>query len=231
MKKADIIKKNIEITKKQIKKSVTQDLLLVQSIHSIDEINKAINILLKRLREWYELYFPEFSKLKEDNETFVAEVSTFSRSDLMKKSKIRTTMGADLETEDINAIKSLAEKINKLYKLRESQQNYLDKLAAKIVPKTTAVVGSNIAARLIAIAGCIKNLAMMPASTIQVLGAEKAFFRHLRTGTKMPKYGIILQHPLFERTPKKEHGKIARKLASKISISIKEDYFKNVKNV
>ncbi|RLI16433.1 C/D box methylation guide ribonucleoprotein complex aNOP56 subunit, partial [Candidatus Bathyarchaeota archaeon] len=112
-----------------------------------------------------------------------------------------------------------------LYKLRESLEAYLDKAMEEVAHNTKALVGSLLGARLIAIAGGLTNLAKRPASTIQVLGAEKALFRSLKTGTRPPKHGIIFQHTFLHEAKKWQRGKIARALAGKIAIAARTDAF------
>jgi len=95
----------------------------------------------------------------------------------------------------------------------------------KIAPNTSNVVGPLIGARLLSLAGGIDRLAMLPASTIQVLGAEKALFRFKKEGGKPPKHGVIFQHPLINKAPRSIRGKVARVLAAKIATAAKADFF------
>jgi nucleolar protein 56 len=88
------------------------------------------------------------------------------------------------------------------------------------------LTGINIGAKMIAKAGSIEKMAFMPASTIQLLGAEEALFRHIKTGARPPKYGILLQHILVAKAKRPDKGKVAKALADKISIAIKVDFFK-----
>ena len=91
----------------------------------------------------------------------------------------------------------------------------------------TAITGVSIGAKLLEHAGSLKRLAEMPASTIQLLGAEKALFRHIKNKKNLcPKYGLLHEHPFITQSKKKSHGKIARALADKIAIAVKVDYFK-----
>lgn len=225
---SDFYKKNLLITKKRLKKSVKNDLLIIQTISSIEEQNRVINILAKRLREWYELYNPEFSKQVTDHENFVNKIIKKNKKELLREIKLdeEKTMGADLPKEDLDIIVDLAREVDRLYKLKERQTRYLERLMKKTCPNVNEVSGSLIGAKLISLAGSLEKLSELPSSTIQLLGAEKALFRHLRTGAKVPKHGILFQHPLISKTKKRMHGKVARALADKISIATKVDYFK-----
>ena len=96
----------------------------------------------------------------------------------------------------------------------------------KIAPNITAIAGPTIGARLLAKAGGLEKLARLPASTIQVLGAEKALFRALRKGTKPPKHGILFQHPWVHGTPRWQRGKIARVIAAKLALAARIDLYR-----
>ncbi len=213
------------ITKDKISKSVNEDNLIIQATDNITEIDRVNNTLIKRLREWYSLYFPELDNRIEDNETFVKLVNN-NKDKLMKELKVKISMGAFLKKEDVNQILELANEIHSLYKLREKHEKYLEKILQKYCKNLNYLAGTLIAAKLIAQAGSLRKLVLFPASTIQVLGAEKALFRHIKTGARSPKYGIIIQHPLIQNAKKENKGKAARTLADKLSIAAKLDYFK-----
>lgn len=215
----DLFKKNLEQTKQRLRESVKFDTLLVQAINNIDELNKSTNLLAKRLREWFELYNPEFSKDVPDNEKF-AELVTRKQD---KKEK--GSMGAELPENDLRQMRSLAAELNNLYKLKENETGYVEELMQKNCPNMEKVAGALIGAKLIEIAGSLERLAKMPASTVQMLGAEKALFRHIKTGAKAPKYGVIFAHPFISEA-KIDRGKRARALADKISVASKVDFFK-----
>jgi len=212
-------KKNLFLTKKAIKESVSDDLLVVQTINNITELDRIINTLTKRLREWYEFYNPELSKKINDNKKFSELV--------LKEKKQKDSIGSELSKENLNPLVELSKEINSLYKFKDSQLKYLENLMRKICPNMVAITGVSIGAKLLEHAGSLKKLTEMPASTIQLLGAEKALFRHIKNKKNLPpKYGILHEHPLISKAKKKVHGKIARTLADKISIAIKVDYFK-----
>jgi nucleolar protein 56 len=223
-----IHKNNLLITKQKIKDSVKPDLLIVQTINNIDELSKIINTLAKRLREWYEFYNPEFSKSVQDHEKFCELILEKNKKQLLEQVKLKESesMGAELAKKDLDSILLLAGQINNLFEYKEKQTKYLEDLMKRICPNLLAITGSLIGAKLLAIAGNLKKLMSFPASTIQLLGAEKALFRHIRTGAKPPKFGVLMQHPLITNANKENKGKIARALADKISIAVKIDYFK-----
>jgi nucleolar protein 56 len=150
-----------------------------------------------------------FSKEKAENMATVAEKS----------------MGADMAEQDLAEIQALSKNVLELYELRKNMENYVDKTMEEVAPNTKAVAGALLGARLIAIAGSLQNLAMRPASTIQVLGAEKALFRSLKTGARPPKHGLIFQHALLHDAKRWQRGKIARVIAGKLAIAARSDAF------
>lgn len=233
----------LELTRRKLRKEAAKrDLLAVQSIRAIDDIDKTINLYMARLREWYSIHFPELDELVKEHEeyaTLVYEINHrnnytinrivglgFSR-ELAEKiaSSAKSSIGADLSDFDIEYIRTLASIILELYNLRRTLENYVDAVMKEVAPNVTALVGPKLGARLMSMAGGLEALARLPASTIQVLGAEKALFRALRTGGKPPKHGIIFQYPQLHRSPKWQRGKIARALAAKLAIAAKIDYF------
>ncbi|MBI4438443.1 hypothetical protein HY640_00760 [Candidatus Woesearchaeota archaeon] len=220
--------KLIWITKLKVRNSTGKDLLIMQASSAIEDLNKAANLLAKRLREWYELHNPEYSQSVEDHEKFCELITSRQRSELLKSIGLSEdkSMGAELKQNDIKAILTLAQELKTLYNTREEQKQYLEGLMKQECPNTQAVAGSLIGAKLITIAGSLKRLSELPASTIQVLGAEKALFRHIKTGARPPKFGVIHSHPLIQNTRKEQQGKTARILADKIAIAAKVDYFK-----
>ena len=226
----DFSSRNIKITKSSLKESVKSDLLIIQAISAIGDIDKAVNLLVKRLREWYSYYNPESSYAFEDHEKFVNLITKKTKSQLLKELNVneKEAIGADMEEKDVSAIMLLASQLNNFYKLRKHYEDYLKELEKEACPNFMEIAGVTIAAKLIAHAGSMKRLVQMPASTIQILGAEKALFRHMRNKKRNlpPKYGLIHEHQLIQKSEKGMQAKAARALADKLSIAIKIDYFK-----
>jgi len=212
-------------TKKEISKSITRDQLIIQFIMLLDDLNKIINLLIERYREIYNFYLPEISQMIEDHEKFLKTVVGKKREELMKEFEIDVTMGGEFKDKDIEFINRIGEIILNLYKLRDSLKDYIEDLMNEVCPNLAKVATPTIGARLIALAGGLRELAMLPSSTIQVLGAEKALFKHLTKGTPPPKHGVIFNHPFIQKLPKKQRGAMARTLASKIAIAAKVDAF------
>ncbi|MBI4738966.1 hypothetical protein HY772_05395 [Candidatus Woesearchaeota archaeon] len=219
-------------TKQKIAQSVRRDALIVQAINEVDELDTVMNMLVKRLREWYGLHNPEFEHAIDDHQRFVQTIMDDDRTSLLKKIKVdeRYAMGAPFAKEDIEALMRCAKKIASLYELRADLISYVENVMEKECPNVLEMCGTSIGAKLLSIAGGLERLSRMPASTIQLLGAEKALFRHLRNRSYLPpKYGVIIQHPLVAKVKKNDKGKAARALADKIAIAAKVDFFKGKK--
>jgi len=233
----------MEIAKFKVKRAVEKkDLIIAQAIQTLDDLDKTLNLFMSRVREWYGVHFPELDRLLDKHETYARLVlnlgskENFTSERLEKeglpKSKAeqvanaaQTSMGADLAETDLKQIQALCKNVLSLYELRQTLENYIDAAMEEMAPNTKAITGSLLGARLIALAGGLTNLAKMPASTLQVLGAEKALFRSLKTGTRPPKHGIIFQHTLLHEAKKWQRGKIARALAGKLAIAVRTDVF------
>ena len=222
----EFYEKNLELTKKGIKDSVNEDNLIIQTISNVNELDKTCNLLTKRLREWYSLYLPELSENISSHERFVELVVEKSKDKLMSEIKTKSTMGADLAKPDVDEMLLLAKQINELYELRKKHEDYLKKVMKKYCPNFLELAGTTIGAKLLELGKSLKHLAMLPASTIQLLGAEKALFRHIKTGAKSPKYGVIINHPIVQDAKREDKGKAARVLADKLSLCARLDYFK-----
>jgi nucleolar protein 56 len=222
--------------------SAKPDLQVIQSIQALDEVDRAINIFNSRLREWYGLHFPELSDILSEPEQYIDFILTVGHRDRVKdfvselklaEKKVKVILeasekskGAEIREEDLSRVRMLAKEVKDLYALRRSLQRHIETTMSKIAPNLTAIAGATIGARLIAKAGGLEKLARLPASTIQVLGAEKALFRALRTGGPPPKHGIIFQHKLVHSAPPWQRGKVARSLAAKIALAARVDVYR-----
>lgn len=227
----NVKKLNLLLTKTQLKNAVNEDHLIIQTINTLDDLTKITNGLCKRLREWYALYLPEASERITINETFVKLILTKKKEQLVKDLAIDQTMGADLLDKDVQPLFTLAREIQAVYDLKQKLEDYLTQLLLHYMPNIQEVAGTMIAAQLLRHAGSLQRLSEMPSSTVQLLGAEDALFKHLRQKAKCPKHGLIVNHPLLANAKAKERGKRSRELAGALSIAAKVDYFKGDKNI
>ena len=219
------------------------DLHLVQAIQALDDTDKYLNITATRASEWYGLHFPELTQMTQDNVALckliseVGERESFSKENLSGRGftdkKVEAILtardrskGGSISEGDLGRVKALASLASQLGSLRDGLNGYVESQMKKVAPNVSEVAGATIGARLMAKAGGLDRLAVLPASTIQILGAEKALFRALRTGARPPKHGILFQHQAVHMAPKWQRGKIARTLANKIAIAARVDYYR-----
>jgi nucleolar protein 56 len=233
---------NFILTRHKLRTEAAQrDSLIIQSIGLLDDIDKFTNILIGRVREWYSIHFPELDHLVPDHEIYIKLImalgqrSEFTKEAIMKAAGLSeeesekiaeaaaNSLGAQFDEIDLSSLRRTCKEILELHDLRKEIADYIDGLMSQIAPNLRAVVGSAIGARLIAIAGGLQELSRMPASTIQVLGAEKALFRALKKKGSPPKHGVIFQYPEVRGAPKKLRGKIARALSGKVAIAARVD--------
>ncbi|MCX6814396.1 MAG: hypothetical protein NTY20_01970 [Candidatus Aenigmarchaeota archaeon] len=218
-------KVNIELTKTKTRE-MKKDKIVIQAIGMLDELDRVINVFVERLREWYGLYFPEAERAIQSHEKFAEIVSKGKRENLSEFQNLASkSAGMDFSEEDISQMQDFAERVLGLFEVKKSLTKYVEKTAGETMPNFSAVAGPLLGARLLSIAGSLDKLSMMPSSTIQLLGAEKALFRHLKGEGKAPKYGILFGHPLIQQAPKEHKGKVARLVAAKLSLAARLDRF------
>lgn len=206
------------LTKEGVRKSSEKkDKLIVESVRALDEVDQVLNVLCERLREWYSYSRPDLDKKIQDNHTYAKTVYQGVAE--------RDSMGAPLDTRDEGTVSEFARTIVDLFEEKKKLETYITEETQKIAPNLSSLLGSILSARLMSSIGGLEELARLPSSTIQVLGAEKALFRHLRTGARPPKHGLIFQHPLVNKAPRKLRGKISRSLAAKIAILSRVDCY------
>ena len=219
---------NIHMTKQEMRKE-KKDVILMRSIAVVDELDRTMNTLSELLREWYGLYFPEAEKLIKDHERIAKIISEEGIREKITDKKVKKyagiTAGMPFSEADLKAVRTYASEVYGIYETREKIAEYIKKEARKSFPNLSAVAGPLIACRLLSLAGGLEKLARLPSSTIQLLGAEKALFRHLKTKDKPPKFGVIFAHPLIQNAKRNERGKVARILASKLTLAARADFY------
>jgi len=221
------------------------DNMIIQSISLLDQLDKDINTFAMRVREWYSWHFPELIKVIPDNITYAAVARVVkNKSELTEESlpaieevagsadkakaileAARHSMGTDISELDMINIEKFAARVVELAAYRKKLHEYLQHKMSATAPNLSALIGDQVGARLIAHAGSLTNLAKYPASTVQILGAEKALFRALKTKGNTPKYGLIFHSSFIGRASAKNKGRISRYLANKCSIAARIDSF------
>lgn len=212
----------IDLSKRKLKAKVREDEHIVHAIKSLDEQTHTANILLERLKDWYALHFPELEKLVSKKEfiTLISEKVDRGSIDLVEDS-----IGTEISEGEREAFKTFGNLMVNVDKSTTDLRSYIEGKMEQLAPNLSHLAGPLIGARLIAYAGSLERLAKLPSSTIQLLGAEKALFKHLREGSKPPKHGIIFQHPMVHKASRQKRGRIARAFASKISIAARADFY------
>ncbi len=213
--------------------------MIVQAIALLDDLDKELNTYAMRVKEWYGWHFPEMGRIVNDNLAYARVILNMgmrtkaATADLAEvlpeeietavKAAAEVSMGTEITQEDLDNIQALAEQVVSFTEYRSQLSGYLSARMAAIAPNLTALVGDLVGARLIAHAGSLMNLAKSPASTIQILGAEKALFRALKTKHDTPKYGLIYHASLIGQANGRNKGKIARMLATKATLGLRVD--------
>ncbi|XP_064443000.1 nucleolar protein 58 isoform X3 [Mirounga angustirostris] len=217
------------------------DTMIVQAISLLDDLDKELNNYIMRCREWYGWHFPELGKIISDNLTYckclqkVGDRKNYASAKLSEllpeeveaevKAAAEISMGTEVSEEDICNILHLCTQVIEISEYRTQLYEYLQNRMMAIAPNVTVMVGELVGARLIAHAGSLLNLAKHAASTVQILGAEKALFRALKSRRDTPKYGLIYHASLVGQTSPKHKGKISRMLAAKTVLAIRYDAF------
>ncbi|CAH0014587.1 unnamed protein product [Clonostachys rhizophaga] len=215
------------------------DSMIIQAIKMLDDLDKELNVYAMRTKEWYGWHFPELAKTLNDNVAYARVVlaagmrTNIVDTDLSEilpeeleeavKARAEMSMGTDITEKDLDNIKSLANQVILYTNYRAELSSYLESRMRAIAPNLTALVGVLVGARLIAHAGSLISLAKSPGSTIQILGAEKALFRALKTKHDTPKYGIIYHSSLIGQATGRNKGKIARMLSAKAALGLRVD--------
>ncbi len=221
------------------------DNMIIQTIALLDQMDKDINTFAMRVKEWYCWHFPELREVVTDNFLF-ARCASFIKDksrltdehveglveilgdeDLAKRvvKAARSSMGMDTSEQDMLNIIIFTDRMISLALYRKQLYAYLEEKMVTVAPNLSALIGETVAARLIQKAGSLTSLAKCPASTVQILGAEKALFRALKTKGNTPKYGLIYHSSFIGRASAKNKGRISRYLANKCSIASRIDSF------
>jgi nucleolar protein 56 len=195
----------INLAKEQVAMTITPDSKIIAAVEAIDDLNETSNLLSERLKEWY--------------------IMNFEDTDLKGEELARSIVEMKNDSEDILILQGFSSSLLGLYRTRDGIEEYLKANMPLTAPNITYIAGHLLGARLLSITGSLKKLASMPSSTIQVIGANNALFKHLKGKAPSPKHGLIFRHPLINTAPKWQRGKIARALAAKISLAARYDLY------
>lgn len=227
MEKEELREKALSETKEELRSEVERDEILVKAVKYLDQLNDNINTEAERLRDWYSLHFPELEQEIGDNEHLVRILERdVNRDKLDSFSEMaEDSTGMSLTEKDEKMIKETVRSISDRIELRNRIEDYVEEGVKEEMPNLSKLLNPLLAARIVGLAGGLEDLAKKPASTIQMLGAEKALFRYLRGDGTPPKHGVIFQHEFVNQLPESKRGKMARFLANKASIAARLDYY------
>ncbi len=216
----------IALAKRAVKESIGPDVHLGHAVRAYDDLVFVINTISERLHEWYGLHFPELENVV-SGEAYARAVSEHgSRAAVLAALNLKMdSIGSDVAPEDLASIQVLSNALKESISSRAKLEKYIDSRMHEVAPNVSELVGPIIGARLIMKAGSLRRLAILPSGTIQLLGAEKAMFRHLKQGSRPPKHGLLFAHPLVHNAPPWQRGAIARALASKICLAARADAY------
>lgn len=231
----------------KVKFSTTKnDNHVIQASATVEFQDKGVNQFFMRVREWYGWHFPELVKIVSDNLTYaklvllIGDKSTLNDDRLHDIAAVveedgekaqaiidaaKVSMGLAITPADLEIVKGFAEAVVQQAEARRATANYLDKKMSVVAPNLQTLIGTPVAARLISHAGSLTALSKYPASTLQILGAEKALFRALKTKSNTPKYGLIYHSSFIGKASVKNKGRISRYLANKCSIASRIDNY------
>ncbi|XP_011869625.1 PREDICTED: nucleolar protein 56 [Vollenhovia emeryi] len=226
------------------------DNMIIQSISLLDQLDKDINTFSMRIREWYSYHFPELSKVVPEIYMYAKVAQVVKNRKQLTDEKVamleevvmdstragaivnaaKSSMGMDISPVDLMNVEVFAGRVVALVDYRRKMAEYLTSKMEGVAPNLATLIGDQVGARLIAHAGSLINLAKAPASTVQILGAEKALFRALKSRGKSntPKYGLLFHSTFIGRAGTKNKGRIARYLANKCSIASRIDCFTEI---
>lgn len=227
MDRDDLRDKAIEQTREKLKSAADRDRLMVKAINFLDENNNNFNAEMERFRDWYALHFPELEKeITDDNHLIKILSNGLERNELNAFSEMAdNSTGMPLTDEDVEMLEEAYTSLQQKLEMREKIENYVEKVAEEEMPNLQKVLGSLLAARIVALAGGLEEIAKKPSSTVQMLGAEKALFRYLHGEGTPPKHGVLFQHNFVNSLPEDKRGKMARFLANKAVMAARLDQY------
>ena len=244
---------NLEILRKQLlskaKEQVVEEfsspeIQLVKAVNLLEDLDRIFNLMAEHCIEWYSVHFPELRETIEDNALILKLVAELGKRENFEEEVLvqlvgeeelsreifqasKNSIGSELSEKDFAEVLELSVNALRLKKQREQLESYIQEKALGIAPNLSQIAGALLASRLLSKAGGLKRLAMLDSSKIQLLGAEKALFRHLKTKRKAlpPKHGLILQHSFLQQLKPWQRSAMSRALAGKIAIAARIDFF------
>ncbi|MFH0714671.1 MAG: NOP5/NOP56 family protein [Candidatus Diapherotrites archaeon] len=244
----DLRKRLIRETQGQVRQHFSEkDALLSKTVLVLEDLDEIFNLQCEHARDLYSLHFPELARLVPENGLYVKIVLGLGKRENFSVEKIlpfysnssacqhisslsKQSMGSELDDSALREIEFLCQNAVYVLQEREELQEFVEKEARQYMPNLSEIASPLLAAKLLGKCGSLKRLAFMPSSALQLLGAEKALFRHLKEHSLPPKHGLIFQHSFVQQVPAPARGEMARSLSGKLSIAAKQDYFSKTLN-
>ena len=226
MSKEDIVEEALESTREDLRE-VDREKHLVKAVKMLEKVEASITEKEERFKDWYSLHFPELVEEVDDIEHLVKILgSDVERSEIDSFEEMASnSTGADITEKDEEIIESVLDNLESDLRLRDELEAYIQDLTKEEMPNLSKLLGTFLAARMLALAGGLEEMAKMPASTVQMLGAEKALFRYLRGEGTPPKHGLLFEHESVRPLPSNERGKMARFTANKAVMAARLDNY------
>lgn len=223
----DIRKKALEQTKDKLSSAEKRDMLIVKTVNQLEQEKRSIHESVQRFRDWYSLYFPELAEEISEDEHFLHILSNGLKREELESFKelAENSTGADIAESDLEMMETVFESITSREDVIEDLENYIENATEEEVPNLEAVLGPILTAKVLSHAGGLEELAKKPASTVQVLGAEKALFRYLKGEGTPPKHGVLFEHDYVSKLPESNRGKMARFIANKAVMAARLDQY------
>lgn len=216
----------LEDAKEQLRNSVRKDQHLVEAVKLLEKLKENREPEVERFRRWYSHHFPELVDELEDEKLLKALENQLNRESMDSFEELAgDSTGAPLGEDEEEILESVREYITEGQELEKKLESYIRNFTEKEMPNLSALLGPVLTAKFIALQGSLESLAKQPSSTVQMLGAEKALFRHLSGEGTAPKHGIIFEHRFVKSLPEEDRGKMARFLANKASIGARMDFY------
>ncbi len=225
--KDDIREKALEKTRESMSEAVDRDRFMIKAVRLLDSLDRNSDPELERFRDLYSLHFPELvDEIGDDRELLEVLSRGVERGEMESFEELASdSTGTELAGEDRQMLERTVEMLQERYDYRDGIEGYIESTAKDMMPNLSILLEPMLAAKLVALAGSLEELAKSPASTIQMLGAEKALFRYMRGEGTPPKHGIIFQHRFVHSLPEDKRGKMARFLANKAAIAARLDFY------
>lgn len=227
MDKEEIREKALEEAREEVTSEIGRDQLVIKAVKQLEQNEESLNKSVERLRDWYSVHFPELVEAIDDDQTFIEIIEDEARRDELGSfsSLAEESKGHGIGKQDIQIIEETAGHIEHGFRTRESLEEYIEEIMKDEMPNISRILGPLLASKVLALSGGLEDLAQSPASTVQILGAEKAFFRYLSGDGTPPKHGVLFEHRFVSSLPEDRRGKMARFMANKVVMAARVDLY------